>query len=136
MCGGAILVFIVTTLWFNHPAPSTNGLHPIAETAAQFHLFRHQGDGDGIVTISAPASDLGHTARYVLDDGRLYLADGEPSSDGASVTASVTRSYYLADITKLDLGAWSAYNAQGHGSDAGRALEPAPHHERGLRLLA
>jgi hypothetical protein len=112
--GIILVVFVGVTFWFNHPAPSTNGLQPVTEESAHFHLLRHQGDGDGLVTVTAPTSDIGRTARYVLDDGRLYQADDEPDGGKDAITASVRPDYYLIDSTKLDLGAWSAYRTGSH----------------------
>ncbi len=117
-CGAALLAFTVLTVWFNHPAPSTNGLQPVSETGADFHLLRHRGDGDGTLTVTAAPSDLGHSARFVLDDGRLYWPDDETPDAGLSAT--VRPSYYFADSTKLDLGAWGAYNVRGRDSTGGR----------------
>lgn len=64
---------------------------------------------------------MGRAASYVLDDGHLYHA-GEPprADDPEAITASVAPDYYLADPTKLDLGAWAGYNTRGSDVRGGR----------------
>lgn len=128
--GLALLVFILVTVWFNHPAPSVNGLHPVEEKGAHFHGIRSKGDGDGTYDATAHAPDGSIiSGRFIADDDRLFIT--KPADDSAHVSLTFTPDYYLFDATRFDLGAWSGYFNRSDGGAS--ASNRADRFQAGLR---
>lgn len=117
--GILLLVFVLVTVWFNHPAPSTNGLQLVEEKRPHFHGIRGTGDGDGTYEATAALPD-GSSVRghFIADNNRLYIND--PADGSPHVTLAYTPDYYLLDATRLDLGVWSGYNSRSTDSTADR----------------